>query len=339
MTLRHRIGDILFDRSPAALAHLRPVPGYCAAILAAFVALAVRHSLDGVLPPGFPYLTFFPAVILTAFVAGLGPGVLCAVLSGGAAWYFYLDPVNSFHVTPPTLLAILFFVFVAGIDIALVHVTQVGGRRLRDKRALTARLYADQKTIFAELQHRVANNLAFVSSLLQLERRRVADNPAEAVAVIDEAAARIATVGRIHRRLYDPAAVDRPIGRHLQDVCDELLTSSGAATLRCQVDAADVRISLDRLVPLSLLVTELVTNCIKHAFPDRDAGIVAVTLQPEAPGRLSLTVRDDGVGMIEKPGDTGLGTRIVRGLAAQLDGTLTMRRDNGTVARVDFPAR
>lgn len=332
---------LFIEQRPEGLSMLRPVPGYVLALLIFGAAFALRRELDSILPPGFPYLTFFPAIILTAFVAGAGPGTLCAALSGAAAWYFFLEPAASFQLTGSRLLAILFFVFIAAVEILLIHATQVAAASLRAKRELTARLYADQKTMFEELQHRVANNMAFVASLLHLERRRVVANPGDAAAVIDEAGERIATMGRIHRRLYDPASIDRPIGMHLRDVCDDLLRGTGARNISCTVEAADIRIGLNRLVPLSLLVAELLTNSVKHAFTGRESGSVAVTLQPAGPGRLLLVMRDDGIGIPEKPPtatDRGLGTRIVQGLASQLQGQLVITRDNGTVARLDFSA-
>lgn len=341
MTLRGSIEALFIEHRPEALSMLRPVPGYAFALLIFGAAFALRHELDSVLPPGFPFLTFFPAIILTAFVAGVGPGILCAALCGAVAWYFFLEPVASFQLTGPTLLAILFFAFIAAVEILLIHATQLAAARLRAKRQLTDRLYAEQKTMFEELQHRVANNMAFVASLLQLERRRVAANPCEAVAVIDEAGERIATMGRIHRRLYDPASIDRPIGAHLRDVCDDLLLSTGARNVTCSVEAADIRIGLDRLVPLSLLVTELLTNSVKHAFTGRESGTVAVTLQPAGADRLLLVMQDDGVGIADKvpaAASRGLGTRIVQGLASQLNGELVIVRENGTVARLEFPA-
>lgn len=339
--LRQWIEARVVARGPGALRVLRPVPGYVFAASSAGLALLLRHELDTVLPPGFPFLTFFPAIILTAFVAGLGPGMLCALLSGVGAWYFFLEPFETFQLQGPTLLALLFFAFIAIVEVLLIHSTQLYAAKLHGKRALTDRLYAEQKTMFEELQHRVANNMAFVASLLHLERRRVAAHPEDALAAIDEAGERIATMGRIHRRLYDPASIDQPIGTHLRAICDDLLKSTGARGITCTVSAAEMRIGLDRLVPLSLLVTELLTNCVKHAFAGRESGAIDVTLEAGAPGRLLLVVRDDGVG---SSGETvagkerGLGTRIVQGLASQLDGKLTIDRDSGTVARLDFAA-
>jgi K+-sensing histidine kinase KdpD len=68
---------------------------YSFALLSSFFASVLRYWFDPVLPSGFPFLTFFPAIIVTAFVAGVGPGIVCAVLSGLVAWYLFIPPANS----------------------------------------------------------------------------------------------------------------------------------------------------------------------------------------------------------------------------------------------------
>ncbi len=121
-------------------------------------AWGLRAALDDVLPPGFPYLTFFPAVILTTYLCGLRPGITCAVLGGLAAWYQFLPPYGSFDLTGPTAVALVFYAFIVAVDIALIHTMHVSGDRLRAERGVTAALYDQQRTMFQELQHRVANN-------------------------------------------------------------------------------------------------------------------------------------------------------------------------------------
>ena len=89
--------------APAAVAGAAWLPGSGGGDRA---ALLLRVALDSVLPPGFPYLTFFPAFILTAFFFGLRPGIICAGLSGLAAWYIVIPPFFSFDLSPPTTIAL-----------------------------------------------------------------------------------------------------------------------------------------------------------------------------------------------------------------------------------------
>ena len=89
--------------------------GFGFAVTAFLGAFALRYALDDWLPPGLPFLTFFPAIIVTAFFAGLWPTVLLTVLSALAAWYFFLLPLQSFELNSATVFALVFFAVVAAI--------------------------------------------------------------------------------------------------------------------------------------------------------------------------------------------------------------------------------
>ncbi len=296
--------------------------GYGLAGCSFALALFIRFELQDTLPPGFPYLTFFPAVILTTFLAGLWPGVVCAILSGLASLYFFIPPFNSFALDGSSLIAIGFYVFIVTVDITLIHFMHLAADRLLVKKEVMEGLYDQQRTMFQELQHRVANNMAFVAALLQLQKRNITADPASASNALDEAQSRIETMSRIHRRLYDPASVDLPVAEYFQEICSDLLQATGARNIVCMVDMPAVRLDIARLTTLSLLVTELVTNSLKHAFAE-EGGTISLKLEQLDPKRLALTVSDNGRGLPPNVGaaaSKGLGTRIVQSLAAQLGG-------------------
>lgn len=315
----------------------RPLAGYGLAIGSAVGALGVRLSLGDAFPPGFPFLTFFPAIIITSFFAGRGPGILCALLSLVAVWYFLVTPVHSFALRGDTQLALLFFIAVAGVDIILIDAMQHTLDRLDVERRLTAQLYDQQRGLFAELQHRVANNMAIISGLLHFEKRRVLKDPSLAAAAFDDAVARIEIMSRIHRRLHDPAAANAALEAHLRHVCDELIELSGATGVQASVDIPALSVPLERLLPLSLLVAEVVTNSLKHGFAGRDTGTITISLERDAAGANVLVIKDDGIGLPpdhDPARSTGLGMRIIQGLVAQLDGTISMASEAGSVTRV-----
>lgn len=306
------------------------------------LALILRFEVELILPSGFPYITFFPAIIFTTFLAGTRPGILCAGLSGLASWYFFIAPQNSFVLGGPAATALCFFLFIVTVDIALIHYMELSRERLTSERRVSAELYEQQRGMFEELQHRVANNMSFVSSLLSLEQRRIAANPAAAEAVIEEAQHRINMMSRVHRRLYRPEAVEMSIERYFTDLCEDLREGSGAGNVHFRIDMAPVRLDIGKMMTLSLLVTEIVTNSLKHGVKDQPGGTIGITLRDLGPAGLELTVRDSGPGFpadhAERTG-TGLGSRIARGFAMQLGGQLSFANDEGAVTQLTFKRR
>lgn len=299
----------------------------------------LRLDISAGLPPGFPYLTFFPAVILTTFVAGLWPGVLCAVLSGVAAWYFFIPPINSFQMTGPTVLALGFYVFIVTIDIALIHLMSLATDRLNAERRLTSTLYEQQRTMFQELQHRVANNMAFIAAILQLQQRSVPKS-GEVAEALDAAIIRIDTMSRIHRRLYDPDTSSRSLQEAFEGLARDLAEISGVPGVEVTVEIAQETLDLPRLITLSQLLAEVVMNSLKHAFVGRPEGHIWISLQRHGDSQFELTVRDDGRGLgaaTTKPG-AGLGSRIVKNLGAQLGGRVEVTESDGVTTRLIFPA-
>ncbi|MDQ0511041.1 sensor histidine kinase [Ancylobacter amanitiformis] len=302
-------------------------------------ALALRFAVDAVLPPGFPFLTFFPVVILTTFFCGLRPGITCATLSTIASWYFFIGPATGMEMTGQAMMALAFFISIASIDIILIHFTFSAADKLRAEKETTARLYESQRTMFQELQHRVANNMQFVAALLLLQKRRVADDPGQAVAALDEARARLDTIARIHRQLHAPERLDLPTGQYLRELCCDLVAASGVENIRCEVTTPDLPLSVTQLTTLSMLVAEVVTNSLKHAFADGRAGSIRILVVPRGPDRYEVSIADDGRGLpaqLDLAASQGLGWRIIQSLASQLGGTLDYGSAGGTTVRVEF---
>lgn len=318
------------------------VSRYGAAFLFAGLGAGVRFLVGGVLPPGFPFVTFFPAVIICTFLAGRGPGVVCAVLSGLASWYWFIPPFHSFGMNGSVVAAMLFYVLVVAVDVALIDGLLQRQLRLVESQRQLAEMAEHQTLLFKELQHRVANNLASIASMLRLQRRRIERDPASALAVVDSADARIELMGRVHRQLYDPAARQLALPQQIDHVVRQAQAVAGAGHIAITVDAIDARITVDRMMTLMLLISEVLTNSIKHAFIDGRSGEVRLTLDRTNSGQLRLTIRDNGIGFQDQLPDVasrrrGLGTTIIRGFAAQLHGTLNVDGSNGMATVVEFP--
>ncbi|MGE5478785.1 MAG: sensor histidine kinase [Bacteroidales bacterium] len=317
-----------------------PVLGYGLGLALFAGALGLRLALAEWLPPGFPYLTFFPAVIITAFVAGSGPGILTAFLGGVAAWWFFIPPTHTLALHPGSALALAFYAVIVAVDIALIHVMNAALRRLDDERQRSARLGHQAQVMFSELQHRVSNNLQLISSLLQIQAAKTMD--CDALKALEEAGSRIATLGRLHRLLHNPAEQAVDMGAFLRTLCRDVIDAAGAEQVEWTVTAQPVGIATDHLVPTALIVTELLSNALEHAFPDGRRGRIEVALHPLGEGGgFRLAVRDNGAGLpasFRLEDQTSLGLQIARSLAGQIGGRLSMERENGTVCTLQVSA-
>ena len=321
-----------------------PVPRYGMAVLSAGTALLLRLAVDGTMSSGFPFLTFFPAVILTTFIAGRGPGVAAGVLSGLAAWYFFIPPYESFGLNASVELALAFYAVVVAVDIALIHGMQTTLARLQEERGRTASLLEVQTTMFHELQHRVANNMQFVSAVLDLQKRSVGHTREGALAALEEAGRRLDTMARVHRRLHDPRSGD-DFGSHIEGLCRDMMSAAGAPGIDCRVTVRAAPQSPERLLALAMLIVEALTNSLKHAFAGRGGGTVTIELNPVPgqPGQLHLLVMDDGIGLpdgFDVQHLPSLGWKIIQSLAGQLSGDLSHGPADGSGTRIDlrFPA-
>jgi two-component sensor histidine kinase len=335
---RQRTAGRLLERLPLATDR----PWLTLAITLACVALAfgLRWLADPLLPPGFPYVTFFPAVILTSFLFGVRRGVIAAVLCGLLAWHFFIPPFRSMTLTPLSTAALVFYALVVGTDMTLVHWMQRANRKLTRERELSRTLADTRELLFNELQHRVSNNLQVAAGLLSVQKRQVADPQARAA--LDEAARRLALIGRISRQLYDAAGATRNMREFLEPLCADVVEASGRTGIRCTINVAeDAPLSPDAAVPLALIVAEAMANAIEHGFRDRDAGHIEVHLARNGEDMVTVEVRDDGHGVPEGfsiEASDSLGLRIATMLAGQLNGRFELIGGKGTVARLVLPA-
>ena len=195
------------------------------------------------------------------------------------------------------------------------------------------------EVLLAEVNHRVANSLALVASLVKLQAHAVTDQAAKDA--LGETHARIFAISLVHKRLYSSGdgryvALDE----YLAGLLDHLETSMRAEGhgAYLKYDLEPLRLQTDATINLGVVVAEWVTNAFKYAYPDR-RGEVRVRLKSLADGRVELTVEDDGIGRSENAParGTGLGTRMVRGIAATMRGEIDYpARERGTLARLTF---
>jgi PAS domain S-box-containing protein len=210
-------------------------------------------------------------------------------------------------------------------------------RDITERKRMEAYLKAslrEKEVLLKEIHHRVKNNLQVVSSLLGLQAHVLKDPRLRTP--LEESQARIQTMALIHERLYQSANLAQiNFAEYLRDLAPSVVRSSRVdqGHLSLELSADKVYFPIDTAIPCGLLLHELLSNCVKHAFPGGRGGTIGVTLCQHPQGPYVLTVRDDGVGL--PPGldvctPASLGLRLVHLLAAQLHGTLTFESREGT---------
>ena len=312
-----------------------PWRGYALALLAWAVAFGLRYGLAHWFPPGFPYLTFFPAVVLVAYYAGLRPAVLTATLSGLSAWWFWIGPVG-FDLGVATLVALGFYVFVVAVDVFFIVGMDGASRRLAREVERNAALAQSRNVLLKEVQHRVSNNIQVVSALLSVEARGATD--AGARRALSDASARTALIARIQRSLADADRQATAFEALAQAVAEDALKAAARDDVALEVSGDGVVLSAEEATPVVLIMLECVNNALEHAFPDRP-GRIEICLSDEG-GRRTLRVADDGAGVndVDIAGAQSLGLRIIRSLARQLDGEWSIEAGQaGSVARLTWP--
>ncbi len=205
--------------------------------------------------------------------------------------------------------------------------------RKRAEEALRTSL-EEKEILLREVHHRVKNNLQVVVSLLNLQSQNVPDERVREI--FKESRNRIRSMALVHERLYQSSDLSHvDFAEYLRRLTTHLFHSYGldAGRIELEVDAGDVRLDVNTAVPLGLIINELVSNAIKHAFPDGRRGKIAVGLKPLEGGRFRLAVSDDGAGFpegVDFRNTESLGMQIVTMLAEQLEGKLALERGAGT---------
>lgn len=204
----------------------------------------------------------------------------------------------------------------------------------------------EKDLLLKEIHHRVKNNLQVIVSLLGIQSAHIRD-PRD-LEVFTESQNRIHLMALVHEQLYqskDLAHID--FRSYLSSLVEDVLASyrTRSARVSVAVEIEEVFLDINAAIPCGLIVNELVSNCLKHAFPDsgsgRGSGRINVNLRRMNEAEYALSVSDNGVGF---PPDCNfrelptLGLQLVVSLAAQLQGTIELHNEGGAEFRVVFPA-
>lgn len=220
------------------------------------------------------------------------------------------------------------------IDNARLHQAE------RQRSAELARSNKEKEVLLKEIHHRVKNNLQVISSLLSLQSSYV--HEPDSLEAFRQSRYRIRSMALIHEKLYQSQDLSRvDLAGYARDLAAYLFRvyDAGTRAISLRVQGDGVFLEIDTAVTCGLLLNELISNALKHAFPGDRAGQICIRLERDRDRRVRLQVRDDGIGLPAEldPGDAeSLGLEIVRSLVEQLDGSLKVDRQGGTGFEVVF---
>lgn len=217
--------------------------------------------------------------------------------------------------------------------------------QLRDRQKaeeqITASL-AEKELLLKEVHHRVKNNLQVISSLFSLQSQSVEDS--QILSIIADSQNRIGAMALIHEKLYQSDSLTKiDFTDYIQNLANNLFASYNISPnlIYLNLRVSDVSLNLDTAIPCGLLISELVSNSLKHAFPDKQVGEIIIDFSVNSEGFLSLLVRDNGVGLplgLHYKTTNSLGLRLIRALTRQLRGKLEVENDNGAIFHITFPS-
>ena len=207
-------------------------------------------------------------------------------------------------------------------------------RDVVDRETQLRKRVTEKTALLREIHHRVKNNLQVIASLLNLQAASVHDS--RDAALFARSAERVISMALVHEQLHQADDLSLiPFREYLQELVGNLSDASVADSIRVYVESDDIYLEIHRAVPCGLIVNELVTNAIEHAFPRNSGGTVTISFRDHGE-TYRLEVSDDGAGMSEGA-DRSLGLTLVESLTQQVSGTLSVSNHAGTTFTLDLP--
>lgn len=198
----------------------------------------------------------------------------------------------------------------------------------------------ENEILLCEIHHRVRNNMQIISSLLRLQFRKIQDKKLlETFKVCQD---RIRSMALIHEKFYHSKNFAKiELAQYIQDLALLLFRSHGinSHSIRLNAELEEIQIDINRAVPFGLMANELLTNSLRHAFPDGKKGEIQIKLHPIHQGKFEFVVSDNGVGFpkdLDFQTTHSLGMQLVNTLVEQIDGDIELHRGKGTKFKITF---
>jgi PAS domain S-box-containing protein len=225
-----------------------------------------------------------------------------------------------------------------GAERVAIFAQDITARKLFEKALLDS--LKEKEILLKEIHHRVKNNMQVISSLLNLQSKYLKDPTA--LEMFKESQNRIRSMALVHEKLYQSKDLSRiNFAEYLQSVVSYLFRSyqvdSNLVQLKLNLEETFMNINV--AIPCGLIVNELVSNCLKHAFPDGRSGRVAIEFKRKEDQRYGLIIQDDGVGFpqnLDFEKTETFGMQVVKTLVDQIDGAVKLDRRGGTTFTIEF---
>jgi PAS domain S-box-containing protein len=197
----------------------------------------------------------------------------------------------------------------------------------------------EKDVLLSEIHHRVKNNMQIISSLLNLQAIKIHDK--EVIRFFRDTQTRVRAMAMIHEKLYESSdfahiSFSSYVNRLISQLFDSY--AQDPSKIKLNLDIKDVNFNIETAIPLGLIINELVSNILKHAFPKESKGHVTIKLE-NFNGQNLLTVEDDGVGIppeIDFKNSTTLGLELVNTLVEQIDGQIELDKSSGSKFTIEF---
>lgn len=238
------------------------------------------------------------------------------------------------------------------MDVVLTNIQDVNGeyirhvvlRDIRDRKEAENKLlasYEERGTLLSEIHHRVKNNLAIISGLMQLQIFN--SKSGKELEVLNKSINRIKSIALIHEQLYESKnftniELDDNIRKQAENL-QSMYESDIAVPVELDLNLKPVKININQALPVGLLVNEILNNSFKHAFKGEDAGIISITLREENEEFVNLSIMDNGVGIPEDEKDkvnNSLGTTLINTFIKQLNAKAVITNNVGTAYHITF---
>ena len=228
---------------------------------------------------------------------------------------------------------------VPGTDYVHIYAHNITDQKLAEERII--RSLKEKEVLIKEIHHRVKNNMQVVSSLISLQARFIKDE--QILRILKDNQNRLKTMALIHEKLYQSKDLSKiNFGEYLKSLTTALFRTYRAETRKIylKMEVSDIFFEVEQAIPCGLIINELVSNALKHAFPGQRTGEIRVSCRSTENGRIELTVRDNGIGISEAMDfevPESLGLQLVKMLAEdQLLGKVELDRSQGTKFQIRF---